>query len=102
MLVAYDNDWPAGIICSVQGHIECSYARLVEVFGPPNIETDKYKSDAEWLLRDTVTHEYATIYNYKDDKNYMGKDGLSVEQITDWHVGGKSKQALKLVAEAIQ
>jgi hypothetical protein len=76
---------------------------LVEVFGPPNITIDKYnKSDAEWLLRDTVTHEYATIYNYKDGKNYMGKDGLPVEQITDWHVGGVTHLALQLVLEAIQ
>src|ERR1700722_12206498 len=78
----------------LQGEIECSYADLVAVFGPPNTEAgDQDKVDAEWILTFTlfggVAKEIATIYNYKTGKNYLGEDGMPTEEIEDWHIGGR-------------
>ena len=72
----------------LQGEIEISYDRLVEVFGNNDGKNDGYKVDAEW--DGIIDGEVFTIYNYKDGKNYLGEDGLAVEEITNWHIGGKS------------
>ena len=85
---------------SLQGYIKTSYRDLVNCFGEPTSDGDGYKVDAEWEL----TFEdgtVATIYNWKDGRNYCGADGLPVEQITDWHVGGKSTRAVRLVEQAM-
>ena len=79
---------------SLQGHINCSYKRLVEVFGEPY--KGSYKTDAEWIIH--FENDFiATIYNYKDGKNYCGKDGLEKSQITDWHIGGDSTESFDLI-----
>ena len=79
---------------SLQGCIELSYNQLVDKLGEP-LEGDGYKVDAEWVIwsGDTV----ATIYNWKDGKNYWGVDGTPVGQITDWHIGGFDRDAVELV-----
>ena len=71
---------------SLQGGIYTSYETLVGCFGEPE-EGDGYKVDAEWVITfaDGVV---ATIYNWKNGKNYCGEDGMDVEDITDWHIGG--------------
>lgn len=79
---------------SLSGYLNVSYQTLVELLGEPNAPVDGYKTDAEWHVK--VKEEgdapaYATIYNYKDGKNYRGAEGLNVEHIKDWHVGSKSK-----------
>lgn len=83
---------------SLRGYINGTYDELVEVFGEPIAATDDYKSDAEWLLilNDDVV---VTIYNYKSGKNYLGANGLNVEDIDRWHVGGKSSEGLLLLDE---
>ena len=82
----------------LQGYINGSYHELVDAFGPPISGNDKYKTDAEWLLilNDEVV---VTIYNYKSGKNYLGANGLNVEDIDRWHVGGKNTQGLLLLDE---
>lgn len=72
---------------SLQGYVKTTYAKLVECFGKPTCDGDGYKVDAEWIITfaDGVV---ATIYNYKDGRNYCGEEGLAVEDITEWHVGG--------------
>ena len=82
----------------LQGYINGSYYELVDAFGPPIGGTDEYKTDAEWLLilNDDVV---ATIYNYKSGKNYLGANGLNVEDIDRWHIGGKSSEGLLLLDE---
>lgn len=74
---------------SLCDYIRVSYANLVRVFGQPT-SGDGYKVDAEWILEfdDGVV---ATIYNYKDGRNYCGEEGLDVEFITDWHIGGHQR-----------
>jgi hypothetical protein len=85
---------------SYQGKINASYSDLVEIFGKP-LEGDEYKTDAEWIVvfRDGLV---ATIYNWKDGKNYLGDEGLAVEQIEDWHVGGKSSQSLDRIVQVLK
>ena len=84
---------------SMVGYINCGYAKLVELFGEPT-EADGFKVDAMWDLR-FADGTIATIYNWKDGKNYQGPNGLSVEQITQWHVGGFDEIATQRVKEAI-
>ena len=70
------------------GGVICSYDKLVQVFGEP-LE-GHYKTDAEWYLK-FPDGEIGTIYNWKNGKNYCGDDGLDVEEITTWHIGGRSE-----------
>jgi len=87
---------------SLIGYVDVTYAKLVEVFGEPNAEGCD-KSDAEWAV-EFVDGTIATIYNYKDGVNYRGINGKEVEDITDWHVGGRARSsnaALELVAKVL-
>lgn len=84
----------------LQGHVNVSYKRLVEVFGEPHCDGDGYKVDAEWCF-EFEDGTIATIYNYKDGKNYNGDMGLDVSEIRDWHVGGRENKALALVREVL-
>lgn len=84
--------------------IDCTYAKLVSVFGVPNVNSDfNDKIDAEWNINFRLGNRLvvATIYNYKDGHNYLGRDGMAVEDITDWHVGGYSPEALDCVRDAL-
>jgi hypothetical protein len=81
---------------SLQGYVYQTYARLVEVFGEPSHDGDGYKTDAEWTLTDEKGN-VVTIYNWKDGPNYCGRDGTPVEEIYEWHVGGKDENVVELV-----
>ena len=84
---------------SLQGFFRAPFDKIVKAFGQPHDDGDGYKTDAHWVLMfDDGT--IATIYNYKDGRNYCGPDGLAVEEITDWHIGGTSRRAYDLVREA--
>ena len=86
----------------LQGYINCSYDDLTSVLGYP-LESgfDDYKSDAEWDIQfDDGT--VATIYNWKNGKNYCGEHGLNLCDMTQWNVGGRSKQALEKVMELLK
>ena len=88
---------------SLKGYVDVSYATLIEMFGEP-LEGDGYKTDAEWVIafkRNGGT-VYATIYNYKDGRNYCGEEGLDVEDITDWHIGGTTQLAETYVHMAVE
>lgn len=69
------------------GYVRASYDELVSLFGQPT-DSDGYKVDAEWhvLFRDGAV---ATIYNWKNGRNYLGEDGTPVQRITEWNVGGR-------------
>ena len=84
---------------SLQGYVDVSYGDLVKVFGEPNSQGDDYKVDAEW--NGTINDLAFTIYNYKDGKNYVGAKGKKVEDIRDWHIGGKSLEVVQLVNDYI-
>lgn len=70
--------------------VDVAYAVLVDLFGEPNCKTDGYKVDAEWIVE--FMGVPFSIYNYKTGKNYIGDlEGLDVEFIRDWHIGGYNK-----------
>lgn len=96
--------WPEVLKATcLQGEIDISYSELVSIFGPPNSEGDGHKVDAEWLIRFNQPDGpvYATIYNYKTGKNYLGRTGQATSRIRDWHIGGESTLAVTLVKQAI-
>ena len=84
---------------SLQGIVRTTYRDLVEIFGKDTC-VDTYKTDAEWevIFGD---NQVATIYNYKDGRNYLGEDGLDKKDIIDWHVGGKSKDFYYRIEEIL-
>ena len=98
MLSVKPAKWQAVSGTSLKGYISVDYSTLVEVFGPPHSDGDGYKVDAEWMLQFS-NGVVATIYNWKNGQNYCGEDGLLVEDITEWHVGGKSPLAERTVDE---
>lgn len=99
MLTVKKAKWEAVNGTSLKGYISIDYATLVELFGQPE-EGDGYKVDAEWVLQFS-NGVVATIYNWKDGRNYCGDEGLDVEDICDWHIGGKSAMAERTVEQYI-
>jgi len=85
---------------SLQGYIITEYNTLKKAFGKPN-NGDKYKIDAEWDIEfdDGLV---ATVYNWKDGKAYLGADGTPKTKIVDWHIGGKSQEAVVRVIEILE
>jgi hypothetical protein len=81
------------------GSINCSYAALVVAFGPSQC-WDNRKSDAEWEI-DIPGVGVAYVYNYKDGRNYLGDDGLDVENIRDWHIGGDTDAVVRPVRDMV-
>lgn len=75
---------------SLCGYITITHAELVRVLGKGEGPADKTLD--EWSIKGEVDGEevIATIYDWK---NY----GMSVQRITDWHIGGKSEKALELI-----
>lgn len=84
---------------SLQGYTECEYAVLKKLFGTPD-DGEGYKVDAEWILN--TPYGVATIYNYKDGKNYCGASGTPKTKITDWHIGGANKQVVPFIQSIIE
>lgn len=83
----------------LQDEITCSYSRLVKIFGLPNGEGDSYKVDVEWII--DTPYGVSTIYNYKDGKSYLGAKGLDFQDITNWHIGGKTLNVVKSIMKAL-
>ena len=79
---------------SLQGIIQIDYDALVKVFGEPHCD-DGYKTDAEWGF--DFDGVIATIYNWKNGKNYCGTDGLETKDIVKWHIGGFNNKAVEVV-----
>lgn len=86
----------------LQGCITATYAQLVSTFGEPLKEGfDDYKSDAEWLVQ-FEDGTVATIYNWKNGKNYCGDEGTDTVLITDWHIGGHTSLAVDYVKQVLR
>lgn len=80
----------------LQGYVGANYAELVGTLGQPLADDFDGKADAVWMLvfEDGTV---ASVYNYKDGRNYLGDEGTPTEEIRDWHIGGKSQHAVELV-----
>lgn len=79
--------------------ITANYSDLKKAFGKPH-GSDGYKSDAEWEIV-FPDGEVATIYNWKDGKNYCGRTGTPKTKITDWHVGGNNNVVVGRIKEIL-
>ena len=85
---------------SGRGEIECSYSRLLAVFGEPELG-DEYKTQAEWTV--ATPAGIATIYDWKQGDCYHGEgNGTPVEQVTQWSIGGHNRQVNEWINKAIQ
>jgi hypothetical protein len=74
---------------SLQGYIRAYYHQLVAVFGEPDY-TNGDKVTAEWCL-DFEDGTVATIYDWKEYETPMG--------LHQWHIGGKSQEAVDRVTD---
>ena len=76
---------------SYMGCLKLNYYDILNKLGGSQ-ESDGYKVDAEWSVEfDDGT--VATLYNWKDGRNYCRGQGLDLHQIEEWHVGGFSLEA---------
>ena len=82
----------------LQGHIETTYKKLKSIFGTP-FKGDGYKIQAEWFI--STPDGIATIYDYKEGKNYCGKDGISKTEVTNWHIGGHKPEVAEWIKKII-
>lgn len=79
--------------------INISYKEIKNTFGK-SFENG-YKVDAMWVI-EFEDGTIATIYNYKNGKNYMGKSGTPKTKINEWNIGGfRNTNALELVKSAL-
>ena len=84
-------DGSSGGTC-LQGRVQVSYDRLVEVFGEP-LDGDGDKTRAEWI----VHFEDGTLATIYDWKHY----DTPVYSVTDWNVGGRGSRSVALVDAAL-
>ena len=87
----------------LQGYIKASYEQLVKTFGEPHDpDGDNYKTDVEWAF-EFADGTIATLYNWKNGKNYLGEaEGLELNDIYEWHVGGFSEKAVAKLLEKLR
>ena len=79
------------------------FSELVVLFGPP-LEGDEYKVDAEWNLEfvdEDGEKVVATIYNWKNGKAYLGDEGLELDEIREWNIGGMGARAAVMVGKVL-
>jgi hypothetical protein len=76
---------------SLQGYVKAYYHELVERFGEPEYGGDK--TTVEWCL-EFEDGTVATIYDWKEYDTPTGS--------YNWHIGGKSKEAVWAVTDAMK
>lgn len=84
----------------LQGHIDIEYSVLKKIFGKPQSD-EGYKTDAEWYIQ-FEDGTVATIYNWKNGKNYLGREGTAKTKITHWNVGGNSKEVVEKIQDILK
>lgn len=94
-----ENAWQMRDGSSLMGYVNAPYDKIVALLGKPT-SGDGYKVDAEWVIqgRDGTV---ATVYNWKNGPNYL-EDDSRVQEIREWHIGGKDSKAVSLVAMALK
>lgn len=84
----------------LQGHIDTTYENIVSVLGKQHHNGDDYKTDAEWNIK-FEDGTIATLYNWKNGKNYCGEEGCELEDIIEWNIGGHSPRAVDLLTNLL-
>ena len=84
---------------SFQGYVNAHYNQLVEMFGEPYTNPDNHKTDVEWIV--STPYGPATIYNYKNGYSYLGLSGLKLDEMDEWHVGGKNAESYEWIVQKI-
>ena len=82
---------------SLQDYVSVDYQTIVAKYGPPTTSVG-YKIDAEWII-EWDDGQVGTLYNWKNGENYLGEDGLPVEEIYEWNIGGKNKLVGKRIRD---
>lgn len=84
---------------SFQGYVNTHYSQLVEMFGEPYTNPDNHKTDVEWIV--STPYGPATIYNYKNGYSYLGFSGLKLDEMDEWHVGGKNAESYDWIVQQV-
>ena len=79
-----------GKMSSLQGKINCSYSKLVEIFGEPS-EGFEDISEVQWSIM--IGDTYVSIYDYKNPN--------PPKENTMWHIGGFSEDAVTKVKKIL-
>ena len=87
-----------GFGTSLQGYIFASYDELVNVFGRPSVGPDKPSGDEKVTCEWNLEFEDGTVVTIYDWKEYTGK---TPRGRYEWHIGGRSRSAERLVQEAL-
>ncbi len=83
----------------LQGEMDISYKEIVAVFGKEDSDGDGYKVQAEWFIQ--TPDGIATIYDYKQGKDYNGASGIVKSKVRDWHIGGDNEKVVKWIYQAL-
>ena len=88
---------------SLQGYINAPLEHLESIFNKHGYDHDNFKTDGSWSLefKENGSITIASIYNYKDGKNYLGDDGFDLNQINSSHIGGFGVNAYNKVLEKL-
>ena len=82
------NEMPSG--SSLKCTINCSYKTIVAAFGEPD-DSDGYKVSSEWIVKDMVTGDLFSLYDYKETNLYNSLNPTVLEfrakDSYDWHIG---------------
>lgn len=79
---------------SLQGYVTCSYNHIKSKLGEPQYEDGDDKVTTEWDIE--CNGKVFTIYDWKEYRNPPKGD-----TIYEWHIGGKDKSVLELVARLL-
>lgn len=94
----------------LQGKFAMAYDALVCALGEPHYKyevephtahiTGIDKTDIEWAFK-LPSGAVCTVYNWKDGIAYCGSDGIPVEHLREWHVGGHFQSVVDELADVI-
>jgi len=81
--------------------VECSYDRLVKLFGPSVGPSSDNKCACQWYIK-LDNERIVNIYDWKCSKLYLGKKGLDLEDIKTWNIGGRKKEDAQIIKKIIK
>ena len=86
--------WSLTSDLELSGDWFCDYSILKSIIGKPN--KGIYKTDVEWTLQfDKNICIY--LYNWKNGRNYNGKDGIPLKLMEHWNYESNSDLAIAIL-----